>query len=63
MDHNDDLIEYLLAVAGAAMEDASATALRRHTGLVPERLQLIRDAAEDSSKLIAAAEVIQRRAL
>lgn len=63
MDQTDDLVEHLLAVAGAVMEDASAAALCRRTGIVRERLQMVRAATEDASKLIAAVEVIQRRAL
>ena len=63
MNRTEDLIEHLLAVAGAMMEDASAAALFRDTGTVRERLQLLRDAAEDSSKVVAAAEVVQRRAM
>lgn len=63
MDHTEDMIEHLLAIAGVLMEDASAAALCRDSGTVRERLQLVRDAAEDSSRLIAAAEVVQRRAL
>ena len=63
MDHTDDLVEHLLAVAGAAMEDASAAALCRSTGIVRERLHNVRAAAEDALKVVAAVEVIQRRAL
>lgn len=63
MDHTDDLVEHLLTVAGAAMEDASAAALCRRTGILRERLQMVRAAAEDALKLVYAVEVIQRRAL
>ena len=62
MDQTDDLVEHLLAVAGAAMEDASAAALCRRTGIALDRLHTVRVAAEDALKLVAAVEVIQRRA-
>ena len=63
MDHTDDLVEHLLAVAGAVMEDASAAALCRRNGIVRERLSMVRAAAEDALKVVAAVEVIQRRVL
>ena len=63
MNHTDDLVEHLLAVAGAAMEDASAAALCQRTSILEERLHMVRAAAEDALKVVAAVEVIQRRTL
>ena len=63
MNHTEDLVEHLLAVAGAAMEDASAAALCQRTCILGDRLHTVRVAAEDALKLVAAVEVIQRRTL
>ena len=58
MDEDSELIEHLLARAGALLEDAAAMALLQGERSVAERIAFVQDAARNVTSLANAADAV-----